>query len=94
MSCAALKLSIGWFSSSKLRKASCFSAVSPVCGWNQCVKCVTPFSIAHSLMASATARRGRRRASCRAGRRPAGAGRPSSAGRSRIWRVPKVFVPK
>jgi hypothetical protein len=54
MSCAALKLSIGWFSSSKLRKASCFSAVRPVCGWNQCVKCVTPFSIAHSLMASAT----------------------------------------
>jgi hypothetical protein len=56
MSCAAPKLSIGWFSSSKLRKASCFSAVSPVCGWNQCVKCVTPFSIAQSLIASATGR--------------------------------------
>jgi hypothetical protein len=50
-----LKLSIGCPSSSNDRKASCFSAVSPVCGWNQCVKCVTPRETAHSLIASATA---------------------------------------
>ena len=30
--------SIGDPSSSSWRNASCFSAVSPVCGWNQCVK--------------------------------------------------------
>lgn len=35
-------------------KLSCFSAVIPVRGWNQCVKCVAPFSIAHSFMACAT----------------------------------------
>ena len=34
---------------------SCFSAVAPVSGWNQCVKCVAPFATAHSFMASATA---------------------------------------
>ncbi len=34
---------------------SCFSAVSPVSGWNQCVKCVAPRSVAHSFIASATA---------------------------------------
>ena len=34
--------------------ASCFSAVMPVIGWNQCVKCVAPFSIAQSFMALAT----------------------------------------
>ena len=31
--------------------ASCFSAVKPVIGWNQWVKCVAPFSIAQSFMA-------------------------------------------
>ena len=36
-------------------KLSCFSAVMPVSGWNQCVKCVTPFSIAQSFIAPATA---------------------------------------
>ena len=36
-------------------KLSCFSAVLPVSGWNQWVKCVAPFSTAHSFMASATA---------------------------------------
>ena len=35
-------------------KLSCFSAVMPVMGWNQCVKWVTPFSIAQSFMALAT----------------------------------------
>ena len=35
-------------------KLSCFSAVKPVIGWNQCVKCVAPFSTAHSFMATAT----------------------------------------
>ena len=35
-------------------KASCFSAVIPVSGWNQWVKCVAPFSIAHSFIAAAT----------------------------------------
>jgi len=37
-----------------LRKESCFSAVAPVSGWNQCVKWVAPFSSAHSFMALAT----------------------------------------
>src|SRR5215217_3228399 len=54
MSCAPVNDSSGWRSSSKLRKASCFSAVRPVCGWNQCVKCVTHRLIAHSLMTCAT----------------------------------------
>ncbi len=35
-------------------KLSCFSAVTPVSGWNQWVKCVAPFSMAHSFMAFAT----------------------------------------
>ena len=34
---------------------SCFSAVIPVKGWNQCVKCVAPFSTAQFFIASATA---------------------------------------
>ena len=34
-------------------KASCFSAVTPVMGWNQWVKWVQPFSVAHCFMASA-----------------------------------------
>ena len=46
--------SIGCRSSSNAKNASCFSAVSPVCGWNQCVKWVTPREIAHSLMTCAT----------------------------------------
>ncbi len=37
-----------------LRKESCFSAVRPVSGWNQCVKWVAPFSRAHSFIAVAT----------------------------------------
>ena len=37
-----------------LMKESCFSAVMPVMGWNQWVKCVTPFSVAQSFMALAT----------------------------------------
>ena len=36
------------------RKLSCFSDVMPESGWNQCVKCVAPFSMAHSFMAWAT----------------------------------------
>ena len=36
-------------------KLSCFSAVMPVSGWNQCVKCVAPRLTAQSFMASATA---------------------------------------
>jgi hypothetical protein len=36
-------------------KESCFSAVEPVRGWNQCVKWLAPRSVAHSFMASATA---------------------------------------
>ena len=35
-------------------KESCFSAVIPVIGWNQCVKCVAPCSIAQSFMELAT----------------------------------------
>ena len=35
-------------------KLSCFSAVMPVMGWNQCVKCVAPFSNAQSFIALAT----------------------------------------
>ena len=34
-------------------KLSCFSAVTPVMGWNQWVKWVAPFSRAHCFMASA-----------------------------------------
>src|SRR3954454_5059835 len=37
------------------KNESCFSAVSPVSGWNQCVKCVAPFSSAQSFIAAATA---------------------------------------
>src|SRR3954447_17253709 len=51
-----------------LKKESCFSAVEPVRGWNQCVKWVAPFSIAHSFIAEATA-------SARIG----SSGRPSSS---------------
>ena len=54
MSWAPLKRSMGRPSSSKVRKASCFSAVSPVCGWNQWQKCVAPLPSAHSLTACAT----------------------------------------
>ena len=36
------------------RKASCFSAVMPVMGWNQCVKWVAPLPTAQSFMAAAT----------------------------------------
>ena len=54
MSCAALNDSIGCPFSSNVRKASCFSAVCPVCGRNQWVKCVSPWPIAHSLMSFAT----------------------------------------
>ena len=35
-------------------KLSCFSAVTPVMGWNQWVKWVAPFSMAQSFMALAT----------------------------------------
>ena len=42
-------------STTGLRKESCFSAVKPVMGWNQCVKCVAPCSTAQSFIASATA---------------------------------------
>ncbi len=36
------------------RNESCFSAVRPVIGWNQCVKCVAPCSMAQSFIAFAT----------------------------------------
>jgi hypothetical protein len=36
-----------------LIKLSCFSAVMPVKGWNQWVKCVAPCSSAQVFMASA-----------------------------------------
>ena len=35
-------------------KELCFSAVPPVRGWNQCVKCVAPLERAHSFIACAT----------------------------------------
>ncbi len=54
MSWAPLKRSMGCPSSSKVRKASCFSAVRPVCGWNQWQKWLAPLPSAHSLMACAT----------------------------------------
>ena len=93
MSCAAPNASIGWPSSNE-RKASCFSAVSPVCGWNQCVKCVAPCVIAHSLMACAT-----RGATSTSSFLPCFTASTSLAwmsrgSLSRIWRTPKVFVPK
>jgi hypothetical protein len=54
MSWAPLKRSMGRPSSSKVRKASCFSAVSPVCGWNQWQKWLAPLPRPHSLIACAT----------------------------------------
>jgi hypothetical protein len=36
------------------KKESCFSAVEPVRGWNQCVKWLAPRSSAHSRIAEAT----------------------------------------
>ena len=39
---------------STVRKLSCFSAVMPVIGWNQCVKCVAPLLTAHSFIEAAT----------------------------------------
>src|SRR5688572_9566613 len=54
MSWAPLKRSMGRPSSSKVRKASCFSAVRPVWGWNQWQKWVAPLPMAHSLTAWAT----------------------------------------
>ena len=36
-------------------KLSCFSAVTPVRGWNQWVKCVAPWATAQSFIAAATA---------------------------------------
>ena len=54
MSCAPEKRSMGRPSSSKVRKASCFSAVRPVWGWNQWQKCVAPLPSAHSFTAWAT----------------------------------------
>ena len=36
------------------KKASCFSAVLPVSGWNQCVKWVAPRSMPHCFRACAT----------------------------------------
>ena len=46
---------ITWLSGAGERKPSCFSAVIPVSGWNQWVKCVAPFATAQAHMASATA---------------------------------------
>ena len=37
------------------KNESCFSAVMPVSGWNQCVKCDAPCSTAQSFSAEATA---------------------------------------
>ena len=45
---------ITWPSPVGEMKLSCFSAVTPVIGWNQWVKWVTPFSIAQSFIALAT----------------------------------------
>ncbi len=79
--------------SSNVRKASCFSAVSPVCGWNQCVKCVTPREMAHSLMTCATT--GAMSESSFFPRRMEAASflYTSFGIFARIWRRPKVFMP-
>ena len=45
---------IAWAMPVLSRKASCFSAVPPVRGWNQWVKWVAPRDMAHSFMAWAT----------------------------------------
>ena len=55
ISCSAVNDSTAPLFASSVRKASCFSAVSPVCGWNQWQKWVTPREIAHSFTAFATA---------------------------------------
>src|ERR1051325_4481531 len=94
ISCSGVKDSIGESSLSSVRKASCFSAVSPVCGWNQCVKCVAPRLIAHSLMAFATA--GATSVSSFLPWRTDATRRSWSAfvSLSRSWRIPKVLMPK
>jgi hypothetical protein len=93
MSCDAPNVSIGCPSSND-RKASCFSAVSPVCGWNQCVKCVAPRSSAHSRIACAT-RGATSRSSFFPWRTAANSLLNTSAGSfSRICRTPKVLTPK
>src|SRR6185437_2955075 len=93
MSCDAPNDSIGWPSSNE-RNASCFSAVSPVCGWNQCVKCVAPRPIAHSLIAWAT--RGATSWSSFLPCRTASTSLAyvSRGSLSRICRTPKVLMPK
>ena len=48
------KRTMGLPSPSRLRKVSCFSAVSPRIGWNQWVKWVAPWESAHSFMPWAT----------------------------------------
>src|SRR5476651_1037776 len=94
MSCAPVNFSIGFVLSSKLRKASCFSAVRPVCGWNQWVKCVTPRLSAHSLMACATA--GATSMSSFLPRRMDWASLSHTAfgSFSFIWRAPNALIPK
>ena len=54
MSWLPLNRRIGSPSPVSVRKASCFSAVCPLSGWNQCVKCVAPRATAHSFMPCAT----------------------------------------
>src|SRR3954452_12726359 len=55
MSSLPVKSAIALPSPVGAKNESCFSAVEPVSGWNQCVKWVAPFSIAHSFIAEATA---------------------------------------
>jgi hypothetical protein len=59
MSCAPTKrsstLSSPGMVTFRSMNESCFSAVSPFIGWNQCVKCVAPWPVAQSRATEATA---------------------------------------
>ncbi len=93
MSCDAPNDSIGWPSSNEQEGVVLFGG-EPVCGWNQCVKCVAPRPIAHSLIACAT--RGAMSTSSFFPLRTASRSLAyvSRGSLSRIWRTPKVLMPK
>ena len=75
-SSAPEKLKITPPAPSGLTSESCFSAVSPVSGWNQWVKWVAPFSMAQSFIVAATTS-----ATC------ASSGSPASMVRMRLLKI-------
>jgi hypothetical protein len=94
MSCDPVNDSIASCLSSNERKASCFSAVSPVCGWNQWVKCVAPCEIAHSFITWATTGAISTSSFFPWRMEATSLAYTSRGSLSRIWRAPKVLQPK